>query len=82
MLPPEPRANPGLVGHDDPARTLEEAARSGRMHHAWLIAGPPGVGKATLAYRFARWLLAGLPPGENGQAPLALAPEHPAFRDA
>lgn len=80
MLPPEPRANPELVGHDDPARTLEEAARSGRMHHAWLIAGPAGVGKATLAYRFARWLLAGLPPEMPGQAPLFLAPDHPVFR--
>ena len=79
-LPPEPRANPELVGHDHAARVLEEAARSGRLHHAWLLAGPQGVGKATLAYRFARWLLAGRPPGMAGQPPLALAPEHPTFR--
>ena len=38
--------------------------RSGRMHHAWLITGPDGVGKATLAYRFARRLLAGMPTDE------------------
>ena len=31
------------------------------MHHAWLITGPDGVGKATLAFRFARRLLAGMP---------------------
>jgi DNA polymerase-3 subunit delta' len=31
------------------------------MHHAWLMTGKPGIGKATLAYRFARWLLAGAP---------------------
>ena len=80
MTPPEPRANPELVGHDDAARTLEEAARSGRLPHAWLIAGPSGVGKATLAYRFARWLLAGLPRGQPGQVPLHLAEEHPVFR--
>ena len=80
MIPPEPRANPDLVGHDDAARTLEEAARSGRMPHAWLIAGPPGLGKATLAYRFARWLLAGLPPSIPGQPPLALAESDPVFR--
>ncbi|MDO9708635.1 DNA polymerase III subunit delta' [Paracraurococcus lichenis] len=79
-LPPEPRANPDLVGHDDPARTLEEAARSGRLHHAWLIAGPTGVGKATLAYRFARWLLAGLPDAIPGRPPLELPESHPAFR--
>ncbi|MBX6375728.1 MAG: DNA polymerase III subunit delta' [Acetobacteraceae bacterium] len=81
-LPPlEPRANPDLVGHDHAARALEEAARSGRLHHAWLLAGPPGVGKATLAYRFARWLLAGAPPSPGGgAAPLALDPRHPVFR--
>jgi len=80
VTPPEPRANPTLIGHDDAARTLEEAARSGRLHHAWLIAGPPGVGKATLAYRFARWLLAGLPPAVAGQPPLHIAESHPIFR--
>jgi DNA polymerase-3 subunit delta' len=37
---------------------LAEALGSGRMHHAWLIAGPKGLGKATLAYRFARAALA------------------------
>ncbi len=79
-LPPEPRANAELVGHDDAATTLMQAALSGRLHHAWLIAGLPGVGKATLAFRFARWLLAGLPPPVSGQAPLYLAPEHPVFR--
>lgn len=80
MSLPEPRANPELVGHEAAAATLEAAARSGRLHHAWLLAGPPGIGKATLAYRFARWLLAGLPPPEPGQAPLHLPPGHPAFR--
>lgn len=80
MSLPEPRANPELVGHEAAAATLEAAARSGRLPHAWLLAGPPGIGKATLAYRFARWLLAGLPPPEPGQAPLHLPPGHPAFR--
>jgi len=80
MIAPEPRTNPDLVGHEDAARSLEAAARSGRLHHAWLIAGPPGVGKATLAYRFARWLLAGRPESVAGQPPLFLPPEHPVFR--
>jgi DNA polymerase III subunit delta' len=75
-----PRANPDLVGHDHAAATLEAAARSGRLHHAWLLAGPPGIGKETLAYRFARWLLAGLPQPEPGQPPLHLPPGHPVFR--
>ena len=77
MLPPEPRANPDLFGHDEAGRRLEAACRSGRLHHAWLLAGPPGLGKATLAFRFARWLLAGLPPPMPGEAPLFLPPDHP-----
>jgi len=75
-LPPEPRANPFLFGHGQAESALAAAARSGRLAHAWLLAGPPGIGKATLAWRFARWLLAGLPRGEG----LALDPQHPAFR--
>jgi DNA polymerase-3 subunit delta' len=76
MSAPEPRANPLLLGHEAAEAALLEAMRAGRMHHAWLITGPDGVGKATLAYRFARRLLAGVPP-ENS---LALDPGHPVFR--
>ncbi|HKM65409.1 MAG TPA: DNA polymerase III subunit delta' [Acidisphaera sp.] len=74
--PPEPRANPLLLGHAAAEAALAEAARAGRMHHAWLITGPRGVGKATLAYRFARALLAGMPDGGG----LDLPPSHPVFR--
>ena len=55
----DPRANPQLKGHAWAENILMEAARSGRMHHAWLLTGPKGIGKATLAHRFSRWLLAG-----------------------
>lgn len=75
-MPPTPRANPLLLGHEAAEALLLEAMRSGRMHHAWLITGPDGVGKATLAYRFARRLLAGLPDQDS----LALDPAHPVFR--
>ena len=75
-MAPEPRANPLLLGHESAEATLLEALRSGRMHHAWLITGPDGVGKATLAYRFARRLLAGVPEMDT----LALDPAHPVFR--
>lgn len=80
MSAPEPRANTDLVGHEEAARTLEQAARSGRLHHAWLLAGPAGIGKATLAWRFARWLLADMPPASAGHPPLHLPPAHPIFR--
>jgi DNA polymerase-3 subunit delta' len=75
-MAPEPRANPILLGHEQAEATLIEALRAGRMHHAWLITGPDGVGKATLAYRFARRLLAGMPEGDT----LALDSAHPVFR--
>ncbi len=57
--PPAPHANPEFVGHDGPQQTLLGAFESGRLPHAWLITGPRGVGKATLAYRFARVVLGG-----------------------
>jgi DNA polymerase-3 subunit delta' len=55
---PHPRAVSRLFGHADAERTLLDAYRSGRMPHAWLIGGPTGIGKATLAYRMARFVLA------------------------
>lgn len=71
---PGPRANFNLVGHEAAEAGLREAWDSGRLHHAWLIAGPRGIGKATLAYRLARFVLA----GGQGAAPgtLALPPDH------
>ncbi|MBP0443881.1 DNA polymerase III subunit delta' [Roseomonas sp. SSH11] len=70
-LPLEPRANPSLFGHGHVAAALRDAALSGRMHHGWMLTGPRGVGKATLAWRYARWVLAGMPRHEPpGEAPL------------
>jgi DNA polymerase III subunit delta' len=53
-----PRETSALFGHDEAERTLLDAYKSGRIPHAWLIGGPPGIGKATLAYRLARFVLA------------------------
>ncbi|MBV9758251.1 MAG: DNA polymerase III subunit delta' [Alphaproteobacteria bacterium] len=74
-MPPEPRANPRLIGQGAAEAALTEAARRGRLAHAWLLTGPPGLGKATLAFRFARRLLAGAT-AERA----ATDPEHPVFR--
>jgi len=89
--PPAPRNNPELIGHQAAERTLLDSLRGGRLAHAWLISGPEGIGKATLAYRFARFVLAGggkaaagPDPFGGGGAPggdsLHLAPDHPVFR--
>jgi DNA polymerase-3 subunit delta' len=56
---PPPWRNQRLVGHELAERTLLAAQQSGKLHHAWLLTGPRGIGKATLAWRFARFLLAG-----------------------
>ncbi|HTK34973.1 MAG TPA: DNA polymerase III subunit delta' [Caulobacteraceae bacterium] len=67
-----PRDSFVLEGVDEPAAALEGALDRGRMHHAWLLTGPEGVGKASFAYRAARWLLgARLDPayGRLGAAP-------------
>lgn len=53
-----PALNTKLFGHDEAERFLARAYRSGRIHHAVLIEGPEGIGKATLAFRFARHVLA------------------------
>ncbi len=55
--PPAPRANPDFQGHEAVEDELLEAFRSNHLAHAILITGPRGIGKATLAYRFARFML-------------------------
>ena len=73
-MPPSPRENPNLLGHEPAEAALLDALGGGRLHHAWLITGPEGIGKATLAFRFARRLLAG------GGAALAMPAGDPVFR--
>lgn len=55
---PDPAENPLLIGHGEVALQVAEAYRAGRLHHAMLLAGPRGIGKATLAFHVARHLLA------------------------
>jgi len=72
-----PREVDRVFGHDDAAAEFEAALKSGRMHHAWLLVGPEGVGKATLAYRFARTVLAH---AEAGGEARDVPADHPVFR--
>lgn len=55
---PHPRETSALFGHREAEAALLTAYRNGRIPHAWLIGGPQGIGKATLAYRMARFVLA------------------------
>jgi DNA polymerase III subunit delta' len=78
-----PRATNMLFGHELAEQALLDAYKSGRMAHAWLLGGPPGIGKATLAYRFARFVLAHPDPAAadvQRARSLAVDPEHPVAR--
>jgi len=75
VWPPLPRLNPQLVGQEQAERTLLDAFHGERMAHAWLISGPKGIGKATLAHRFARYVLAN--GGNEGSGPSLFADDLP-----
>jgi DNA polymerase III subunit delta' len=76
---PTPRANPALIGHETVERELRRLFEASRLPHAILLAGPRGIGKATLAFRLARFILARRisPIGETG---LAIDPDSGVFR--
>ena len=52
-----PQFNSYLIGHDDALNVFLSAFKSGKIHNSWLISGPEGIGKATFAYKIARFLL-------------------------
>ncbi|TNJ41271.1 DNA polymerase III subunit delta' [Phaeobacter sp. B1627] len=81
---PHPRETDRLFGHAAAEAAFLEAFTSERLHHAWLIMGPRGVGKATLAWRIARFLLATPPMEDDGlfgapppPASLEIGADHP-----
>jgi DNA polymerase-3 subunit delta' len=72
-----------LFGHQEAEQALLQAYQSTRMPHAWLIGGPPGIGKATLAYRLARFVLAHPDPKSTAvqeATSLGLDPDDPVAR--
>lgn len=80
---PHPRETYTLFGHAEAERELLQAYRSGRLPQAFIIGGPPGIGKATLAWRLARFLLANVEPAaaSGRSAPDLFVPgEHPIAR--
>lgn len=90
---PEPRENPDLFGHEAAEKILLKSFNSGQMPHAWLISGLRGIGKATLAFRFARFILSkgrttepetpalfDLPPESGPTGILYVSPDTPVSR--
>ncbi|HQU69100.1 MAG TPA: DNA polymerase III subunit delta' [Albidovulum sp.] len=85
---PHPRETRTLIGQGTAEAEFLDAFNSGRLHHAWLLTGALGVGKATLAWKIARFLLA-TPEAEEaglfGDAPpapatLGIPDDHPVAR--
>ncbi|MBB6424529.1 DNA polymerase III subunit delta' [Sphingopyxis sp. JAI128] len=54
-----------MIGHGDAQKAFLEAWQSGRLHHAWLLAGPQGMGKGAFADHVARFLVTH---GASGEA--------------
>jgi DNA polymerase III subunit delta' len=81
--PPHPRMTDVLFGHSSAEAALLAAYRSGRIPHAFLIVGSKGIGKATLAYRTARFVLAHpdpAAPAVQAATSLAVDPAHAVAR--
>ena len=70
-----PQETTCLRGHPEGVLTLDRAWQSSRLHHAWILSGAPGIGKATLAYQFARTILGGADP--NASARRIASASHP-----
>jgi DNA polymerase III subunit delta' len=80
---PHPRVSAALTGHALAEAALLAAYRSGRMPHGFLLVGAKGIGKATLAYRLARFMLAHPDPAAadvTAATSLAVDPAHPVAR--
>lgn len=72
---PPPRANPELVGHESVEAVLRQNFDAHRLPHALLLSGPRGIGKATLAFRLARYVLSA--PDEDAPPDMFGAPPVP-----
>lgn len=83
---PHPRDTARLIGQDAAQQAFVDAFNTGRLHHAWMLTGPRGVGKATLAWRIARFLLATPLPDPNAMfadpppTSLDIPADHPVAR--
>ncbi len=75
-----PQTNPQLLGQEEAEEVLLNAWKNNSLHNSWLISGPEGIGKATLAYRFARFLLSADEGKREEYDSLVLPADAPVFR--
>ena len=54
---PHPKLTKTLFGHETQEKEFIDCYKSGKLHHGWLITGARGIGKATLAWRLAKFIL-------------------------
>lgn len=75
-----PHNNPYLIGHEEAERIFLNAWKNGTLHNSWLISGAQGIGKATFAYKAARFLLAADSTKKEAYLSLDIDPNSQEFR--
>ena len=64
---PHPAQTIRVFGQETAAKEFLDVFAASRLHHGWLINGPRGVGKATLAWQITKFLLATPDPDQDGR---------------
>ena len=75
-----PKNNSYLLGQEKAEQILLEGWRNNSLHNSWLISGIEGIGKATLAYRFAKFLLAADADKKEQYTSLEISENNPVFK--
>lgn len=75
-----PKNNTFLLGQDKAEKILLDAWKNNSMHNSWLLCGLEGIGKATLAYRFARFLLSADESKKESYSSLEISENNPVYK--
>lgn len=75
-----PRGNNYLLGQEEAESVFLHAYKTGNMHHAWILNGPQGIGKATLAYKIARFMLSVCEEKKEQYTSLNISEKSPVFQ--
>lgn len=75
-----PRNNPYLIGHGQAEQDFLQAWKNNSLHNSWLISGIEGIGKATLAYKMARFILSADYQKKDSYNNLDISPDASVFK--